>query len=90
MVPFIWAGNAVLVLGIKYLALGRRINKAGALLFGAVLKTAFLFGSAYALFTFGFVPGAVLGAMGVLQLQTALLGGGAALIIHEGKKRIFG
>ncbi|MFH0927793.1 MAG: hypothetical protein V1822_04400 [Candidatus Micrarchaeota archaeon] len=89
MVPFIWAGNAILVLSIKGLALWKKMNKALALVVGAILKSAFLFASAYVLFSFGIVPGALLAAMGILQIQTALGGGFAALILHDEKRKFF-
>jgi len=89
MVPFIWAANVVLVLAIKEFALRRKVDKVKSLLVGAVLKSGFLFASAFLLFYSGLVPVAILGAMGILQLQTAMIGGGAALLIQEGKKRLF-
>lgn len=89
MMPFIWAGNAILVLAVKYLALRKNMNKVSALVLSSVMKAGLMFVSAFALSVYGFVPAALLGAMGILQLQTALIGGGAALLIHAGKKRFF-
>jgi len=88
MLPFIWLGNAVLVLCIKYFVLDKKTNRIAALGFGATAKAAFLFLSALALLSFTMVPAAFLTAMGIFQLMTALLGGGAALVLQEGKKRI--
>ncbi len=87
MIPFIWVGNAVIVLCIKYFVLDKKTNRIAALGIGATAKAAFLFLSALALLTFGMVPAAFLTAMGIFQLATALAGGVAALAIQEGKKR---
>jgi len=88
MIPFIWAGNAALVLGIKYLVLDKRTNRVAALGIGATAKAALLFLSALALLSFGMVPAAFLAAMGIFQFVTALAGGAAALALQEGKKRL--
>lgn len=74
MAPFIWAGNFILAAAVKYFALARGSFASGALL-GAGAKAAFLFCSAYALFSLGMVPAAFLTAMGIMQLLTALAGG---------------
>ncbi len=74
MAPFIWAGNFILAAAVKYFALAKKSFLSGALL-GAGAKAAFLFCSAYALFSFGLVPAAFLAAMGMTQLFTALAGG---------------
>jgi hypothetical protein len=88
MLPFIWAGNALLVLAVKYFVLDKKTNRVAALGIGATAKAAFLFASALALLSFSMVPAAFLTAMGILQIATALLGGSAALVLHEGKKRL--
>ena len=90
MIPFIWMGNALLVLCIKYLVFDKKTNRVAALGIGAAAKAAFLFLSALALLTFGMVPAAFLAAMGIFQLATALLGGSAALALQAGKKRFAG
>ena len=87
MIPFIWAGNALLVLAIKYFVLDKKTNRAAALGFGAAAKALFLFLSALALLSFGMVPAAFLTAMGIFQLATAALGGAAALRLQAGKKK---
>ncbi|MCX6771395.1 MAG: hypothetical protein NTX79_05050 [Candidatus Micrarchaeota archaeon] len=87
MIPFIWLGNAVLVLGIKHFVLDKRQNRVAALGIGATAKAAFLFLSALALLSFSMVPASFLAAMGIFQLATALAGGAAALAIQETKKR---
>jgi hypothetical protein len=88
MIPIIWAGNALLVLCIKYLVLDKRTNRVAALGMGAAAKAAFLFLSAFALLSFGAVPAAFLAAMGIFQLATALLGGAGALALQEMKKSL--
>ncbi len=87
MIPFIWAGNAVLVLSIKYFVLDKKTNRFAALGFGAAAKALFLFLSAFALLSFGMVPVAFLTAMGIFQLATAAMGGAAALGIQVAKKK---
>lgn len=88
MIPFIWLGNAVLVLAMKWLVLDKKTNRIAALGAGAAAKAAFLFIAAFALLSLSLVPAAFLTAMGIFQLATALTGGAAALAIQEGKKRI--
>lgn len=74
MVPFIWAGNYILLW-----AFSRRVTgKFGyALTLGAssVAKAALLYSSAFILFNAGLVPAVLLPSMGVFQLVTALAGG---------------
>jgi len=88
MVPFIWIGNAILVLSVKEIVIGRRNNRVAALLFGAGAKSLFLFAAAFALFSLNVLPAAFLTAMGVFQLITAVIGGTAAMGIQEVKRRI--
>ena len=88
MIPFIWAGNTLLVLCIKYFVLDKKTNRVAALGTGATAKSAFLFLAALALLSFGMVPAAFLTAMGILQLATALTGGAAALMLQAGKKNL--
>ncbi|MGV8176422.1 MAG: hypothetical protein ACP5NX_01320 [Candidatus Bilamarchaeaceae archaeon] len=71
MIPFIWAGNWILVSAVRVL----RENYAKSILVGAFAKSAFLFLCAFALSSFGLVPSAFLFAMGALQLVTAGCGG---------------
>jgi hypothetical protein len=88
MLPFIWVGNAALVLSIKYFVLDKKTNRLAALGIGATAKAAFLFCAAFALLSFAMVPAAFLTAMGIFQFATALLGGSAALGVHMAKKRL--
>ena len=87
MIPAIWAGNALFVFAIKECVLERKANRVAALFGGSVVKSLFLFAVAFALYSMALVPAQFLAAMGVFQLGTALLGGGAALVLQEGKKK---
>ncbi len=75
MVPFIWMGNMVLILAMKYLFGGRKANYFLSLGAGALLKAGLLFSAAYLLLQFSLVPALFLEAMGIVQLLTALGGG---------------
>ncbi|MFA6073634.1 MAG: hypothetical protein WC758_05965 [Candidatus Woesearchaeota archaeon] len=88
MIPFVWIGNTILVYAFKELKLKRKINSIITLIIGAALKTVFLFSVAFILVKSGVIPAPFLVSMGLLQLYTALIGGGIALGIHEAKKRI--
>jgi hypothetical protein len=85
-VPFIWIGNAILVLSMKELFLARGMSRWLSLGIGAASKAAFLFLSASALYYFGLVPAAFLFAMGIIQLGTALAGGAASMVLQEAKR----
>lgn len=87
MIPAIWAGNALLVFGIKELVIAKGKNRLLSLGAASLVKSAFLFLVAFALYSFSLVPVAFLTAMGVFQLITALSGGAAALMLQEVKKR---
>lgn len=87
MIPFVWIGNSLLVFSIKYLNLHKNKNRYFAIGVGIAAKVAFLFVSAYVLFSLGIIPAAILGAMGLLQLYTAIAGSALALGIHEAKKK---
>lgn len=88
LIPFIWIGNFILVTGIKNFVLYRKWNRLVALLVSAVIKAAWLFVTAYVLYTIGLIPEKFLTFMGLFQLLTALSGGIAAFLLHEVKKRI--
>lgn len=70
MVPFIWIGNALLVLSIK-----KYKNYWFSLGIGTVFKAGFLFTAALVLYFLGLLPVIFLTAMGILQVVTALMGG---------------
>lgn len=76
-VPFIWAGNLLLMWAMDSL----RAPLLGRLGVGAALKAALLFAVAFGYVQFSVVPAAFLTAMGIVQVQTALIGGLSALVI---------
>ncbi len=88
MIPFIWLGNAILVYSFKRFNLGMGLNKMVTLVLGAVLKTAFLFGSAFILVKLAILPPVFLTAMGLMQLTTALIGGAIALTAQRVKRTL--
>ena len=71
MIPFIWIANTILVLVIKVLHFKFKKNLFVVGVLGAVLKTAFLFATAFTLFSFGIVPKQFLTAFGINQFLTA-------------------
>jgi len=71
MVPFIWIGNALLVISIKRF----KLNYWFKLGLGSIIKAGFLFTAAFILYTLGALPVIFLTAMGILQVATALVGG---------------
>jgi hypothetical protein len=87
-IPFIWAGNAILVFSFKHFKLKKKMNYWLTLAIGTVLKSGFLFLSALVLYKLSIVPAVFLTAMGLMQATTAILGGAAAYGIHYAKKSI--
>ncbi|CAA7602372.1 Hypothetical protein DEACI_3046 [Acididesulfobacillus acetoxydans] len=79
MIPFIWIGNAILVFAFKYLYVGKRVYFLATLLAAALLKAGFLFTMAMVLIKLAVIPAAAAPVfavgMGLVQLETALLGG---------------
>lgn len=86
MLPFIWLGNAILVLAVKRMVLVEKKGRLTALGTGAFAKTSLLAAAAFSLFSAGIVPSQFILAFGILQLATALCGGAAALGLQEAKK----
>lgn len=84
VIPFIWLGNFAFVYGIK--ALSEKTNIISSITISAVLKTSLIFLGAFLLFKSAILPAAILGAMGLMQLYTAITGGVIALIIQKAKK----
>lgn len=82
-IPFIWVGNAVIVFGFKYLYLHKKLNYLLTLIISASLKASFLFLVALILYKLHFVPAIFLTAMGITQLETALLGGFVAFVANR-------
>lgn len=87
-IPFIWIGNIVLVFGMKWLYLHKKINYAVSLCTSALVKSGFLFLAALVLYNFGLVPVMFLTAMGLLQLETALIGGAGAFVVNRVRKLV--
>ncbi|MBN2517427.1 MAG: hypothetical protein JXB14_01130 [Candidatus Altiarchaeota archaeon] len=83
MLPFIWVGNAILVLGIRALYVERGLNYLGSLTVSAVAKSGFLFSAAFFLVSLSAVPALFLTTMGSIQLLTALLGGLLGFSLRE-------
>ena len=77
MLPFIWAGNYILVYAFK-LKLKHNFNYALTLLMASALKAGFLYAAAFVLYSINLIPQALLPAMGSMQFATAILGGIAA------------
>jgi len=88
LLPFIWVGNLLLVIGIKNFVLHRKWNRVFALFFSAVIKAAWLFVAAFVLYSLDLIPEKFLTFMGPFQLLTALSGGLMAFMLHEVKKRV--
>lgn len=78
MIPSIWLGNAVIAAAFTHLRPALKMRYPTALIAGGILKSGLLFASAFALFSIGLAPSALLIAFGPFQLLTALLGGAAA------------
>jgi hypothetical protein len=87
MLPFIWAGNALLVGGMKLLYLRMRMDYIVASALSIAAKVALIFGSAFALYSFGLVPAVFLASMGVLQAVTAIIGCSSALAVKAARKK---
>ncbi|MCX8190558.1 MAG: hypothetical protein N3F05_05035 [Candidatus Diapherotrites archaeon] len=86
--PFIWIGNAIIVLGVKYLYLQKKLNEALVYVISSLSKAAFLFVTAFVMVSLALVPPQFLTVMGIMQLITALIGSTLAAIIQRAKKAI--
>ncbi len=83
MIPFIWAGNAVLMLFMRKMFMQKKKNYLLSSLAGATTKTALLFAVAFVLLAYSFVPVLFLTAFGILQFVTAIAG---AIIVGAADK----
>lgn len=88
MVPFIWAGNMVLIFAMKYLFVGKKTDYLVSLGAGSLVKAGLLFGAAYVLLQFSLVPALFLEAMGTVQLVTAVAGGILAFVLWKAGARL--
>lgn len=87
MIPFIWIGNAAYAYSYRYLA-QRKANNIISIIVPSVLKASMLFISALVLVKLSVLPALFLTSMGLIQLVTALIGGTAALVVVEIRKKI--
>jgi hypothetical protein len=83
MLPFIWAGNAILVWIVAELYKNKKANYGITLGSAAVAKSGFLFSTAFVLVSLSILPPLFLATMGLDQLLTALAGGAVAFGIHK-------
>jgi hypothetical protein len=74
LLPAIWLGNLILIYAFKN-QIKNKYNYFAALIGGSVIKAGFLFAAATILFSVSIVPAAIVSAMGIIQLETALIGG---------------
>jgi hypothetical protein len=82
MLPFIWAGNAILIYSIKGLHLKKKIGFLKSAAYGSLLKASFLFASAFSLYALGVVPGQFLNIFGAMQFVTAFAAGAVLCPVH--------
>ncbi len=86
LLPFIWAGNLILVCFFK-MKIRNKYNYLATLLAGSLAKAGFLYGAAFVLYSTSVIPSVFLTAMGSIQLTTAILGG--VLVYSELKAEEF-
>ncbi|VVB76257.1 Uncharacterised protein [uncultured archaeon] len=86
MLPFIWAGNATLMLFMRRMFARENKNYLISSLAGATAKTALLFSAAFVMLAYSFVPALFLTAFGILQFGTAVAG---AIAVGAADKFIF-
>ena len=89
MVPFIWAGNTILVFVFKYLYVKWKKNYWLTLGSAALLKATFLLSIALIFVQFSVLPPIFEFAMGAVQLATALIGGALAFPVTMAYRRYF-
>ncbi len=77
MIPFIWAGNALLVYSIKMMS-SRNVPLWISLPCAAAIKAGWLFAFASLFVQLDLLPVAMLSGMGLIQLSTALIGAAIA------------
>ncbi len=87
LVPFIWVGNALYVYAHKHFMF-KKWNSFASIGLSSVIKSAFLFTSAFLLYTLGVIPAIFLTAMGILQIVTAIIGGVVAIGIVTARNKL--
>jgi hypothetical protein len=91
MIPFIWVANALLVYGIRETYKKRDVNYGISLAVSSVVKSLFLFSTAFVLVSMAILPEMFLVTMGTTQLLTAVGGGMLAFGVHKsGATRVLG
>ncbi|MBU1077107.1 MAG: hypothetical protein KKH98_07435 [Spirochaetes bacterium] len=83
LLPFIWIGNIILIISIKYLHIHKQINYFIVLITGTAVKSLWLYLSAYSLHKLGVVPLMFLKSMGLFQFYTAFFGGLLVFITYK-------
>ncbi|MFH1234390.1 MAG: hypothetical protein V1493_02150 [Candidatus Diapherotrites archaeon] len=83
LVPFLWAGNALLAFAFRRFV---KANFAVKAVIGSGLKAGIIGISAFALFSLSLVPSALLVPMGALQFVTALCGSAIAFLLLKAFK----
>ncbi|MCX6800885.1 MAG: hypothetical protein NTZ73_01735 [Candidatus Diapherotrites archaeon] len=86
MLPFIWAGNFLLMLATKKLFIEKKKNYFISATGGALAKTALLFCSATMLASFSLIPIVFVSTFGIMQLATAESGAMIAFILKKAKR----
>jgi hypothetical protein len=85
LIPFIWIGNAIIVLIFKQLMLSMKQNFLITLGIGSAAKAGLLFGITSLFVALSIIPAAFLAAMGLLQLTTVITGGACAFAMQKAK-----
>ncbi len=88
LLPFIWIGNFILLISVKILHLKMRWNFVNSAITGAVMKSLFLFASAYMLYSLEIIPKPFLIAMGIMQLVTASIATFTVAPVAEIRERL--
>ncbi len=88
MVPFIWVGNAILILSIKALHIKMNKHYLGGVFIGSIFKAGFLLSMAFLLYSLGIVPSKFLLVFGPMQLATAISAGFAMWPINVLRMKI--
>lgn len=88
MMPFIWAGNALMMLLVRRFFVRNKKEFFYSNLIGGTAKTALLFCAAIVLFVFGLAPAIVLTAFGIMQFITAQAGGAVVATVVYAKREL--
>ena len=88
MIPLIWIGNALLIVAIKKIVFDMKHKKVIGVSMAVIIKTVFLFVSAFMLVKLSVLPVIFLTAMGVLQLATGVMGAGVGLGLSVVKNKL--